>query len=162
MIRAEAARRSAGRDGIDDVKLGRGGIRELEFIAQTFQIVRGGRDLGLRSKSTLPTLMMLAKLGVLPFEICGRLAASYVFLRNFEHALQYVDDAQTHRVPADTSALERIARLLGAANAKALITEYRACKHWLPKYRRCFAEPGGDEAEVSLDTRFKAPPTTVR
>ena len=159
LIRAEAARRSSfahqerqGREhGIDDVKLGRGGIRELEFIAQTFQIVRGGRDPGLRSKSTLQTLMTLAKFGVLPAQTCGRLAASYVFLRNFEHALQYVDDAQTHRVPADTVALERVARLLGAASAEAMITEYRAVQALVAEvFDGVFAEPAGGESEVSL------------
>ena len=156
LIRAEAARRASfaphGREhGIDDVKLGRGGIRELEFIAQTFQIVRGGRDPGLRSKSTLETLVTLAKLGVLPSETCGRLAASYVFLRNLEHALQYVDDAQTHRVPVDAAALERVARLLGAASAVAMITEYRAVQALVAEvFDGVFAEPAGGEPEVSL------------
>ena len=55
---------------------------------------------------------------MLPAATCERLATSYVFLRNFEHALQYVDDAQTHRVPADDEARERVARLLGAASAR--------------------------------------------
>ena len=105
LIRTEAVRRSVERKGredrTDDVKIGRGGIRELEFIAQTFQIVRGGREPKLRSKSTLETLTALSELGVLPAATCERLASSYVFLRNFEHALQYVDDAQTHQVPHD-------------------------------------------------------------
>ncbi|HVE89704.1 MAG TPA: bifunctional [glutamate--ammonia ligase]-adenylyl-L-tyrosine phosphorylase/[glutamate--ammonia-ligase] adenylyltransferase, partial [Burkholderiaceae bacterium] len=156
LIRAEAARRTSfahhGRDhGIDDVKLGRGGIRELEFIAQTFQIVRGGRDPGLRSKSTLHTLATLAKLGVLPSETCGRLVASYVFLRNLEHALQYVDDAQTHRVPSETVARKRVARLMGAASAAAMITEYRAVQALVAEvFDGVFAEPAGDEHEVAL------------
>src|SRR4030095_9846797 len=130
LIRTEAVRRLAGRKGredrTEDVKVGRGGIRELEFIAQTFQIVRGGRDLKLRSKSTLQTLTALSELGVLPSEMCERLALSYRFLRNFEHALQYVDDAQTHQVPADAELRERVARLLGAPGGAAMLTEYRA------------------------------------
>ncbi|HVG04412.1 MAG TPA: bifunctional [glutamate--ammonia ligase]-adenylyl-L-tyrosine phosphorylase/[glutamate--ammonia-ligase] adenylyltransferase [Burkholderiaceae bacterium] len=156
LIRAEAARRSSfaphgPEQGIDDVKLGRGGIRELEFIAQTFQIVRGGRDPGLRSKSTLQTLMTLAKLGVLPSETCGRLATSYVFLRNLEHALQYVDDAQTHRVPADVAGRERVARLLGAGSATAMITEYRAVQALVVEvFDGVFAEPTGGDPEVSF------------
>ena len=159
LIRAEAARRSSfkrqgtsGReDRTDDVKLGRGGIRELEFIAQTFQIVRGGREPQLRSKSTLQTLASLSKLGVLPSATCERLAASYVFLRNFEHALQYVDDAQTHRVPAEYAARERVARLLGAASADAMMTEYRAVQTLVAEiFDGVFAEPAAGDDEISL------------
>jgi glutamate-ammonia-ligase adenylyltransferase len=155
LIRAEAARRSGKRPGrehgTDDVKLGRGGIRELEFIAQTFQIVRGGRESYLRSKSTLDTLTALSELGVLPATTCKRLAASYVFLRNLEHALQYVDDAQTHQVPADDVARERVAKLLGAANAAAMITEYRAVQALVADvFDDVFAEPATGEDEISL------------
>ncbi len=156
LIRTEAVRRSAGRPGRedhhgDDVKIGRGGIRELEFIAQTFQIVRGGREPKLRSKSTLETLTALEDLGVLPAVTCERLAASYVFLRNLEHALQYVDDAQTHRVPPDDEARERIARLLGAANATAMIAEYRAVQMLVAEvFDGVFAEPAVVEDEISL------------
>lgn len=155
LIRTEAVRRSVERQGrenrADDVKVGRGGIRELEFIAQTFQIVRGGRDPKLRSKSTLHTLKALAELGVLPAATCERLAVSYVFLRNFEHALQYVDDAQTHRVPAETASRERVARLLGAASAAAMITEYRAVQVLVADvFDDVFAEPVVGEDEISL------------
>ena len=150
LIRAEAARRVAGRgDRADDVKLGRGGIRELEFIAQTFQIVRGGRDRGLRSKSTLQTLSTLAALGVLPATTCEQLATSYVFLRNFEHALQYVDDAQTHRVPEDSVARERVARLMGAASAVAMMAEYRAIQKLVSGvFDGVFVEPAANDDEV--------------
>ena len=155
LIRAEAARRSGKRQGrghgTDDVKLGRGGIRELEFIAQTFQIVRGGREPYLRSKSTLDTLTALSELGVLSSATCKRLAASYIFLRNFEHALQYVDDAQTHQVPADGAARERVASLLGAASAAAMITEYRAVQALVADvFDGVFAEPATGEDEISL------------
>ncbi len=159
LIRAEAVRRSSVRhpgasvheDRNDDVKLGRGGIRELEFIAQTFQIVRGGREPQLRSKSTLRTLASLSKLGVLPSATCERLAASYVFLRNFEHALQYVDDAQTHRVPAEPAARARVARLLGAASADGMMTEYRAVQALVAEvFDGVFAEPAAGDDEISL------------
>lgn len=159
LIRAEAARRSSlkhqgqsGReDRADDVKLGRGGIRELEFIAQTFQIVRGGREPKLRSKSTLHTLGSLSKFGVLPSATCERLATSYVFLRNLEHALQYVDDAQTHRVPAEPAARERVARLLGAASAGAMMIEYRAVQALVAQvFDGVFAEPAAGGDEISL------------
>lgn len=153
LIRAEAARRAFGHQGradrADDVKLGRGGIRELEFIAQTFQIVRGGRELGLRSKSTLQTMTTLAALGVLPVATCEQLATSYVFLRNFEHALQYVDDAQTHRVPADGAARERVARLLGATNAAAMMAEYRAVQKLVSGvFDGVFVDPAASEDDA--------------
>ncbi len=157
LIRSEAVRRSVERKGrqdrADDVKIGRGGIRELEFIAQTFQIVRGGREPNLRSKSTLETLTALSGLGVLPAATCERLATSYVFLRNFEHALQYVDDAQTHQVPADTEARERVARLLGAASGETMITEYRAVQALVAEvFDGVFTEPAVAEDGISLSS----------
>jgi [glutamine synthetase] adenylyltransferase / [glutamine synthetase]-adenylyl-L-tyrosine phosphorylase len=105
MIRAETQKKSARGAGghrthEDNVKLGRGGIREIEFIAQTFQVMRGGRETRLRGKRTVDTLAMLARLNVLAPATCTRLAEAYVFLRRLEHALQYVDDAQTHLLPA--------------------------------------------------------------
>ena len=159
LIRAEAGRRSSFKHSAtnhreqptDDVKLGRGGIRELEFIAQTFQIVRGGREPQLRSKSTLHTLASLSKLGVLPSATCERLAASYIFLRNFEHALQYVDDAQTHQVPAESNARKRVARLLGAASADAMMTEYGAVQTLVAEvFDGVFAEPATGDDDISL------------
>ena len=155
LIRTEAIRRSAGRAGredrSDDVKVGRGGIRELEFIAQTFQIVRGGREPRLRSKSTLQTLAAFSELGILPAATCASLAAGYVFLRNLEHALQYVDDAQTHRVPSDSEGRERVARLLGAASGDAMIAEYRAVQRLVAEvFDGVFAEPASGDSENSL------------
>ncbi|HWL75114.1 MAG TPA: bifunctional [glutamate--ammonia ligase]-adenylyl-L-tyrosine phosphorylase/[glutamate--ammonia-ligase] adenylyltransferase, partial [Burkholderiaceae bacterium] len=155
LIRTEAIRRSAGRAGredrSDDVKVGRGGIRELEFIAQTFQIVRGGREPRLRSKSTLQTLAALSELGILPAATCASLATGYVFLRNLEHALQYVDDAQTHRVPSDSEGRERVARLLGAASGDAMIAEYRAVQRLVAEvFDGVFAEPASGDSENSL------------
>jgi glutamate-ammonia-ligase adenylyltransferase len=146
LIRAETGRRNAGREQrAENVKLGRGGIREVEFIAQTFQVIRGGREPRLRSKSTLQTLSSLAELGVLPKPTCDRLAASYVFLRNLEHALQYVDDAQTHLLPPGEAERGRIARLLGAAGVDGLIGEYRAVQDCVAGvFDLVFAEPDVD------------------
>ncbi len=152
LVRTEAARRVSGRESrADDVKLGRGGIRELEFIAQTFQIVRGGREPALRSKSTLRALAALAEIAVLSAATCHRLTTSYVFLRNLEHALQYVDDAQTHLVPGDHAARERVARLLGASNAAAMMAEYRAVQGFVAAvFDGVFADPTAAEGEVAL------------
>ncbi|MCZ8107267.1 MAG: bifunctional [glutamate--ammonia ligase]-adenylyl-L-tyrosine phosphorylase/[glutamate--ammonia-ligase] adenylyltransferase [Burkholderiaceae bacterium] len=115
-IRAEADRRDARRGSRDgggvDVKLGRGGIREIEFCAQLFQIVRGGRDPGLRDRRTLATLDALAQRRLLEPAAAARLADAYVLLRRVEHAVQYQEDAQTHRLPDDPAVRARIASML--------------------------------------------------
>ncbi len=114
-IRGELARRDAQHHAPEcNVKLGRGGIREIEFLAQHFQLVRGGRDAGLRSKRTLETLAALDARGLLSHGIAQELAQSYEFLRHVEHRLQYLDDAQTHTLPSDTADLERIAAMCGS------------------------------------------------
>jgi glutamate-ammonia-ligase adenylyltransferase len=158
LIRAEASRRSGHDHRADDVKLGRGGIRELEFVAQTFQIIRGGRESRLRSRSTLQTLATIADFGLLPGEICERLSAAYVFLRNLEHALQYVDDAHTHAVPVEPAARERIAGLLGASSAETMLGEYRAVQALVAEtFDAVFAEPATSDGDASLAASVQGP-----
>ncbi|ODS97523.1 MAG: hypothetical protein ABS56_08845 [Lautropia sp. SCN 69-89] len=111
-IRGEVARRTARDPGAIDVKLGRGGIREIEFIAQLFQIVRGGRDPALRSRSTVETLATLVDRGLLPAEESQALVQAYRLLRRTEHALQYREDAQTHRLPNDGIERDEAAAML--------------------------------------------------
>jgi len=135
MIRAETQKKSARAAGghrahEDNVKLGRGGIREIEFIAQTFQVMRGGRDARLRGRRTLDTLNLLAQLNLVAPERCARLADEYVFLRRLEHALQYVDDAQTHLVPARDDERARVAALL-AVDAPALMARYESAREFV-------------------------------
>jgi len=118
MIRAETQKKSARgqaghRDHDDNVKLGRGGIREIEFIAQTFQIMRAGREARLRGRRTVDTLAVLAQLNIVAPDTCRRLVEAYAFLRRLEHALQYVDDAQTHLIPPGSDERARVAALLG-------------------------------------------------
>lgn len=152
MIRAETGRRNAGRANRgENVKLGRGGIREIEFLAQTFQVIRGGREARLRSRSTLATLACLADLGSLPPDTSARLAACYEFLRDLEHALQYVDDAQTHVLPADAESRARIARMLGARSADALLAEFRAVQDYVAAaFDAVFAEPEHDGTPLPI------------
>ena len=101
------------RDYASNIKLGPGGIREIEFIAQALQIVRGGREASLRTRGTLPALAAIAARGLLPVATVELLRAAYVFLRDVEHRLQYRDDRQTQSLPDD--AAERA--LLAAAMA---------------------------------------------
>lgn len=107
-IRAEVTRR----DLQDNIKLGPGGIREIEFIAQIFQLIRGGRDADLRERSTRGALQSLADRGRLPGDTAAMLLAAYDFLRRLEHALQYVDDAQTQQLPPQAEGRARVARLM--------------------------------------------------
>jgi glutamate-ammonia-ligase adenylyltransferase len=109
-IRQEVARR----DLADHVKLGPGGIREIEFVAQGFQLIRGGRDAGLRTRATLDALAALAQRRTLPSEAVAELSEAYVFLRRLEHRLQYLEDAQTHQLPADPADRELVAESMGA------------------------------------------------
>ena len=96
----------------DDIKLGRGGIREIEFIAQVFQLIRGGQDSSLQIKPTIEVLKIL-KIKNLLLEInVIQLIEAYVFLRNLEHRLMYVDDAQTQELPKTDEAKARIAKAM--------------------------------------------------
>ncbi|MFC7475208.1 bifunctional [glutamine synthetase] adenylyltransferase/[glutamine synthetase]-adenylyl-L-tyrosine phosphorylase [Dankookia sp. GCM10030260] len=101
-----------------DVKLGRGGIREIEFTAQVLQLIWGGRDPGLRDPTTLGALAALAAAGRLDRRAAADLADAYVFLRNLEHRLQMVADRQTHRLPEDAAGLARIASFMGFAGGE--------------------------------------------
>jgi glutamate-ammonia-ligase adenylyltransferase len=96
-----------------NIKLGRGGIREIEFFVQTQQLVAGGRHPELRGRETLPTLAALAEGGWIAAEARTDLDAAYRFLRAIEHRLQMVADDQTHTLPADRESLERFARFAG-------------------------------------------------
>tara|TARA_B100000686_G_scaffold333835_1_gene400238 strand:- start:756 stop:3536 length:2781 start_codon:yes stop_codon:yes gene_type:complete len=87
------------RDTYDDIKIGPGGIREIEFIAQVFQLIHGGRDLKLRIRPTISVLSYLNKKKKLPEKLITELTDAYIFLRNLEHRLQYLDDQQTHILP---------------------------------------------------------------
>jgi glutamate-ammonia-ligase adenylyltransferase len=121
MIRAEATRRDRKHDSRDgggiDVKLGRGGIREVEFCAQLFQIVRGGRDPHLRDRRTLVTLHTLSQRRLIEPDAAQALATAYHLLRRIEHAVQYQEDAQTHRLIDDPAMHARVARMLGMEHA---------------------------------------------
>jgi glutamate-ammonia-ligase adenylyltransferase len=123
-IRAEVTRQETRHPGrCNNVKLGRGGIREIEFLAQVFQLIRGGRDAGLRERSTRVTLRTLAQKRLLTPEVVEQLLQSYSFLRNLEHRLQYLDDAQTHTLPPNEADRLLVAHMMGFADTTALLAE---------------------------------------
>ncbi|HRL36284.1 MAG TPA: bifunctional [glutamate--ammonia ligase]-adenylyl-L-tyrosine phosphorylase/[glutamate--ammonia-ligase] adenylyltransferase [Ottowia beijingensis] len=123
-IRSHASRRSAGRpERANDVKLSRGGIREIEFTVQLLQVVRGGQFPELRTRPTLEALQRVARAGLMPQETADALARAYVFLRRVEHRIQYLDDQQTHILPTDDADLGWIARTLGYDSACPFLCE---------------------------------------
>ncbi len=113
-IRDEAQRRAAGRpERANDVKLSRGGIREIEFIVQLMLVVRGGQFPEIRTRSTLRGLQRLAGRGLMRADTADKLGAAYTFLRRVEHRIQYLDDQQTHLLPAVDADLAWIAGSMG-------------------------------------------------
>jgi glutamate-ammonia-ligase adenylyltransferase len=115
-VREEAQRRAAGRpERANDVKLSRGGIREIEFIVQLMLVVRGGQFPEIRTRSTLRGLQRLVSRGLMRADAAERLAAAYEFLRRVEHRIQFLDDQQTHLLPGADEDLAWIARSLGLA-----------------------------------------------
>jgi glutamate-ammonia-ligase adenylyltransferase len=120
-IRAHAVRLSAGRpERANDIKLGRGGIREIEFTVQLLQVVRGGQFPELRMRPTLAALPALVQARLMPAETAHELALAYVFLRRVEHRMQYLDDKQTHVLPTDETDLQWIAHSLHLADSSEL------------------------------------------
>ena len=117
-----------------NVKLGRGGIREIEFFVQTQQLIAGGRFPELRGRETVPMLGQLAVRGWITADARDALTKQYWFLRRVEHAIQMVADEQTHILPDSDEGLERIARMLGFADAAAFAEMFRAALHQVERH----------------------------
>ena len=145
-----------------NIKLGRGGIREIEFFVQTQQLIAGGRHPELRGRETLATLDVLAERGWIDAAARDDLGAAYRFLRTVEHRLQMVADEQTHTLPADREALERFARFFGFADrdsfADALLGHLRNVQR---HYATLFENAPAAEARAAR-CRFRPMPTIAR
>lgn len=109
-----------------DLKRGRGGIREVEFFAQTHQLIHGGRNPALRLRGTRASLDALADAGIISPEDAQIMGQSYDRLRMLEHRLQMVADQQTHSLPNDPQALDEVARLDGLSGGAELVAELTA------------------------------------
>ncbi|MDR1888333.1 MAG: bifunctional [glutamate--ammonia ligase]-adenylyl-L-tyrosine phosphorylase/[glutamate--ammonia-ligase] adenylyltransferase [Zoogloeaceae bacterium] len=116
-LHAQIRREVARKDMAEHIKLGPGGIREIEFIAQVFQLIRGGRDSRLQIRPTLGVLEQLVERSILPADTETELRLAYKFLRTLEHRLQYVEDQQTHMLPE-------------AAETRKTIAASMACHDW--------------------------------
>ena len=124
-----------------NLKLGRGGIREIEFFAQTQQLIWGGREPELRVRGTCEALQALVKGAHVRSEVADQLGESYAFLRTVEHRLQMIDDQQTQELPARPEALGRLAVFLGFADAESFSVELvRHLKRVEEHYGRLFEE----------------------
>jgi glutamate-ammonia-ligase adenylyltransferase len=141
-LHAQISREVARKDMADNVKLGPGGIREIEFIAQVFQLIRGGRDTPLQAKPTMQILRLLADRGILGVDAVRELCSAYEFLRRLEHRLQYLDDAQTHSLPERDDDRAIIAAAMNFSSYEALLAElddHRA--HVSCHFEAVFADP---------------------
>jgi len=134
-----------------DLKKGRGGIREIEFYAQTHQLIHGGRNPALRLRGTRATLNALAEAGIIPGEDALLLGESYDRLRMLEHRLQMVSDQQTHKLPADWAAIDSVARLDGLEGSDALLSEVTAITQAVgERYDALIAANAGPDARPTL------------
>ncbi|HUX19128.1 MAG TPA: bifunctional [glutamate--ammonia ligase]-adenylyl-L-tyrosine phosphorylase/[glutamate--ammonia-ligase] adenylyltransferase, partial [Acidithiobacillus sp.] len=104
----------------NDIKKGQGGIREIEFVCQSLQIIHGGRQPALRSTNTLDTLAAIASAGLLPADDVDQLRRAYLFLRNTEHCLQMVDDQQTQQLPRLELEWQRLACSMGLTDVMTM------------------------------------------
>ena len=138
-IQHEAEKRSSNHHGRSrDIKLGRGGIREIEFLAQMFQLMRGGTDPRFRIRPTLEVLDLVRQQGILPAKEVDDLQTAYVYLRRLEHRIQVWEDQQTHYLPEDESARTRLAASM--ANAPDQPQEQTAFMSELDQHQAAVAQ----------------------
>jgi len=157
-----AVRDPAARVAGHDVKLGEGGIREIEFLAQTLQLVWGGRDPELRDPTTLGALRRLAEAGHIPRDAAAELADAYCYLRRVEHRLQMVGDRQVHALPERPAELARFATFMdypdAAGFAGALLDQLdRVRCRYAEVFETVPSDPDGDAVAADLDFRGDDP-----
>lgn len=145
-LHVQIQREVARREMADNVKLGPGGIREIEFTAQVFQLIRGGQIPALQQRPTLVVLAELVKSGLMTADAQQELAAAYDFLRRLEHRLQYLDDAQTQQLPDDAESQAMLAEAMDFPDHAALIGALdkhrtRVTRH----FAQMFAAPQTDQ-----------------
>ncbi len=146
MIAREVRRRGL----TDNIKLGAGGIREIEFIVQVFQLIRGGREPSLQSRSLLPTLSAIAALHLLSENDAEQLRVAYLFLRRLENLLQSINDEQTQTLPSDELNRARLAWAMDFADWPQLTGALTA---HMTNVRRVFNELiGDDESETQEES----------
>ena len=148
MINAEVRRKGL----TDNVKLGHGGIREVEFIAQCFQLIRGGRDLGLQQRELLKVLKECAELGCLPETVTEELRTAYLFLRDSEHAIQGYQDKQSQELPTEPLPRLAMATVMGFEDWDSYRLELERYRGTVAgHFRELIAAPEDEATEESDD-----------
>lgn len=135
-----------------DVKLGKGGIREIEFFIQALQLVNGGEIKGIRERNSISALKKLRKLNIIDKEVFESLTSSYLFLRKVEHSIQLVDERQTHKIPAsseDISILAKRCGLEGKDEFEELYIEHTSSVSKI--YKHLFFEPSRQTEEFGKE-----------
>ncbi len=146
-IRQEVLRR----DRLNNIKLGPGGIREIEFIAQVFQLIRGGRDASLRLRPTLRVLQLLGENGQITADTVAELRTAYVFLRNLEHRLQYLDDQQTQDLPENPADQSLIAESMAYPDYAAMLEQLNRHRNFVSEqFVQIFSTQENDISESVL------------
>ena len=157
-IRREVARR----DMQANIKLGPGGIREIEFATQVFQLIRGGRIPALQIKPTLKALAQALDNGLLPQSAHDELSAAYVFLRRLEHRMQYLDDAQTQLLPTDPDSQQRVAEMMGCSDWATLLRLLDSQRAKVTRhFEQIFSAPQTDQQTHTLAGLWLAPETSA-
>lgn len=135
----------------NNVKLGAGGIREVEFIAQVFQLIRGGRDTDLQERRVLIVLELLAEKNLLPDYVVNELKQAYIFLRNTEHRLQEYQDRQTHNLPDDENGQARLALGMGFEDWSSFLTELSQHRENVEAhFEQVFVAPQTEESKTPV------------
>jgi glutamate-ammonia-ligase adenylyltransferase len=157
-LHAQIRREVMRKDKADNIKLGPGGIREIEFIAQVFQLIRGGQLASLQMRPTRTLLHQLAAYGLMPEAQTTELEATYVFLRNLEHRLQYLDDAQTQTLPHDLDDRRRVAIAMGYADWEGFEAHLNSLRKKVAgQFEQVFGAPQEDQSNHPLAGLCDAP-----
>ena len=162
-LHAQIRREVARKDKTDNVKLGPGGIREIEFIAQVFQLIRGGKTPALQARPTRVILTQLAAMDLLPEQVAADLGSAYVLLRDIEHRLQYRNDQQTQQLPHDTEARRQLAQSMGYADWEGFEAHLNSVRRKVSgQFEQVFGAPQEDQSGHPLSGLCSLPPEAAR
>ncbi|MFA7436929.1 bifunctional [glutamate--ammonia ligase]-adenylyl-L-tyrosine phosphorylase/[glutamate--ammonia-ligase] adenylyltransferase [Castellaniella sp.] len=159
-IRHDWQQRAHARRGVDawhNIKLGEGGIREIEFVVQLNQLIRAGQQPSLQQRNLLAALHKQRRAGLLAEDDMRAIESAYVFLRQVEHRLQYREDEQTHLLPRDTETLQALSQSMGFAQAGAFTACLQAHRDQVSRYFHDAFRLAG-VADGSAGNRRPAPP----
>lgn len=138
----------------NDVKLGAGGIREVEFIAQSYQLIYGGRDEKLQQRGVLNVLDYLGEMGILQGKVAQQLKTAYFFLRDAEHTIQAINDEQTQKLPTDELSLLRVAYALGFTTTESFMQELDLQRQIVREnFEKVIATPQGEKQQEISEWR---------